>query len=116
MSEEVRDYRFARTLFRVEATSYEYLSLWNEWKNIVSWEDDRIGQYYVIGELSGFPISVDIRWSRLNGKLVLFYNQTSVVCDHNMLEHWFEKHCPVPKCNAMNFHHCIAAIKEKNNG
>jgi len=115
------DPRFKDTIFRVEANSYEHLCLWNEWKERIKWEDDNLGIWYQIGEINNLPICISMRWTKINNYLILFYHPTSRIVDHDQIEDWFKKHCypkwdkdtRIAHCDAMNFHHCIHAIKAK---
>lgn len=126
--------------FVVEATSYEQLSLWQQWSteaqkgdlawtppkrlrtNFVAWEGDRAGWMVEVGKVNGAPVCISMMGATLDGVRVLFYEATSRVVDWGMIEAWFKENC-WPRwdsgtrrahCDAMNFHHCLDAIRERN--
>jgi len=117
------DLRFKETFFLVEATGCEQHFLWSEWHKRVKWEEQGMGCTGQIGTLDRRPVMLTFFWARINGKLVGFWDSTSQVVDHKMIEKWLAENCTPPKCDngtrsaqcdAMNFHHCIHAIQEAN--
>jgi len=129
------DPRFADTKFVVEANSFEALTLWSQYSLSGGlhykdeelprrkWEQDNHGIWYQIGELAGRPVCVSFFWNVIDGVRVMFYDVTSQVSDILIVEEWLKEHCSPTwdhgrraHCNAMNFHHCLDAIGEINNG
>lgn len=117
------DERFKETFFLVEATSFEKFCLWQQWHNEVNWEQDSLGLVGEIGRIDDRPVALSVSWAKIDGQLVAFYEMTSQVTDSQMLEKWLEDNCTPPKwdngsrrahCDAQNFHHCIAAVREAN--
>ena len=115
---------FEDVFFLVEATDAERFFLWkeNDESKRVSWEDIMRGYSIQIGTLDKRPVMVTIFYAMLNGKKIMFYEGTSQVVDHKMIELWIQ-HFSLNNirwdngtrwahCNAMNFHHCLEAIKE----
>lgn len=118
-----QDPRFKETFFLVEASSFERQCLWKRRHDLTSWEDQNSGYMGQIGILARRPVVISVFWARINGRLVGFWESTSQVVDHEMIEKWFEKNCAPPKwdngtrrarCDAMNFHFCMHAIQEAN--
>jgi hypothetical protein len=115
-----QDPRLGATVFVVEATSFEQSALWQQHHEEWPWEQDNPGWLVTCGELDGLPVCFSLTFNRIMGRLVAFWDPTSRMVDHEMIEAWFDRHCS-PKwdrgtrparANAMNFHHCIEALLE----
>lgn len=115
------DDRFADTVYVVEATSFERQALWkqNQETGRLDWQQDLSGIGPTLGYLDGREICVDFTWAELNGQRVLFYEATSEVVDHKLIDAWLQENCN-PSCdngqrrahtNADNFGHCISAVE-----
>ena len=115
--------RLRVTEFVVEATSFERLILWGENRNGVNrvgWEDIGDGWLETVGLYQGRPACISLSWAILNGHPILFYDATSELVDHLMIEQWFKENCwPLwdkgtrrAHCDAMNFHHCLSHCKK----
>jgi hypothetical protein len=109
------------TVFVVAATSFETLSLWRECHDSHSWQDVRHGWLAQIGQVGDMPVCISLHWAVIDGRRVLFYEATSQVVDHRMVEAWLKEHCnPVwdgsrrAHADAGNFHLCLQAIRELN--
>jgi hypothetical protein len=118
-------------VFLVEANSYESLCLWRESAQEcehhliakpVAWQQESEGLILTIGELAGMPVTLSLTWHVINGCRVLFWYMPSMATDSRMAEAWLAEHCSPPmwdsgtrpaQCDAMNFHHCLAAIAER---
>lgn len=119
------DKRFKSTVFCVEADSFARYALWKEQKEhnkTVRWEQDSIGISPRIGEYAGYPIALEICWVKINGRLVLFYEQCSQFQFHPLSEEWLKLRCD-PKwdngtrsafTDANNFHHVLHHIRDLN--
>lgn len=102
------DTRFKQTKHLVEATSYEKLSLWQEWHKEVTWDQDPMGTSAIIGTFGGMPLNVSLFWSTIGGKLICFFENISMVSHSDMTRAWLNKNFPeVPITNAMNFHNAV---------
>lgn len=123
------DPRFKDTEFVVEADSFAHQTLWEQWStealftrphcNNIQWEQDSMGFMDTIGQLADMPVCVSFFWAKLNGHLILFYNATSAVVDHRMIESWLKKYCNPQwdngrraHCDASNFHHVVSYVRE----
>lgn len=104
--------KFDSTEYMVEATSFEKYALWKMYSNealyknkhnVIKWEQGS-GRMYTLGELDGRPITVCFFWDKLNGHNICFYEATSQVVDHELVEEWLDKFCPKPRTDANNFH------------
>lgn len=129
MNEEGEKY-LKRTVFMVEANSFETFTLWSRWANDsreklhgyrhVEWEQLNPGALVTIGELDNRPVCMEFQWARINGFVVCFWNMCSQVTDSVMAEKWLDEHFTGKwdkgtrraHTDACNFHHCIDAIEE----
>ncbi len=120
---------FKEVAFIVEATHEEYMSFWREFSSesdyprmndkTITWKQESVGASRQIGEINGRPIVVELRYARINGRRVCFYNGCSQLVDHIMIREWLEHFTEktirhegrFAHCNASNFHHCLHAIE-----
>lgn len=132
---------FENVVFLVEATSYEYHSLWADYSTEyltlpyapkederlrnrrVDWKQESAGWTISLGVIDKRPICVSINYAILNGKRVMFYYGCSQLVDHQIIENWLKHFTSNIKwdngvrwahCDAFNFHHCLEAIKTSN--
>lgn len=129
--DDTAENRLKETLFVVEATSFEEQALWcthaainsSERKiygKAVSWKQMH-GWLVTVGEFHKHPVCVSMHWNLIDGYPVMFYYATSRIVDHTMIDEWIDAHFSGTwdnghrraKTDAMNFHHCIHAIREK---
>lgn len=121
MDEE--DYKLKTTIFFIEATSFERLSLWQTYhEKDVGWEEDNMGFWQVVGNLGSKnkPVCVSFNFVKIYGKRICFYYVTSRFSDSEMVEKYLENNYPVKWDNdsrramtdAMNFHNAVDACKE----
>ena len=103
------------TVYCVEATDFEALSLWVEHHEKIEWRQENPGYGITVGQCAKMPVTICLTWNWLNGHLIVFYEATSQVVDHRMVEKWLKENLPVfdqgKQCNAMNFGHCLQAIR-----
>lgn len=138
---DVIDSRFKDTEFVVEADGYAQQQLWYDYhkpnlnevagahygtfvpdKNKVEWVEDCRGAFYQTGELDGRPVCTNFFWAKLDGHLIVFYDNTSQVVDTVQVEQWLNKNCwpkwdngtRIAITNADNFHHVINHIRESD--
>jgi hypothetical protein len=113
------DHRFKNTGFVVEANSFEEHTLWREYHKSEVWEQETAGLMIEVGKVNELPVCISCTWSIINGMRVLFWDATSRMVDHKMIEAWFEENCcprwandtRVAKTNAMNFHRAVDASR-----
>lgn len=131
--------RLAASLFLVEANSFEYHALWADhsheslWPpydqrlvkrayDPVHWEQVCDGKMEMVGKLGNREVWVSFRWAWLDGQLIAFWEATSQLVDHKLVDAWLAKHFTgrydnghrPATCDAMNFGHCLSAIDEAN--
>jgi hypothetical protein len=101
----------------VETTSYERLCLWQENKQHrkLPWKDNLMGYIHTVGEIGDMPVCIRLMTSEIDGHTILFFEPTSAVVDHRMIDKFFEETLPlsafrggdrekgVNETNAMNF-------------
>lgn len=121
------DPRFKDTEYVVEADSFATQALWEKFstqsmyktpQNTYHWEQDCRGFMETIGHVNKMPVCVTFFWYKINGHLILFYNATSQVVDHRMVEDWLDKYCnpkhngSQARCDANNFAHVLGYIRD----
>lgn len=131
---EVTDAKFAErarsAIYHIEASNAERHFLWCDHSTrsprpteyTVEWSGiGAHGYLMTVGHVGELPVCVSLTLDEIAGKPVLFYEPTSRVVDHQMIEEWFAANLPVPKCDggtrrahcdAMNFAHCLHAIAD----
>ena len=120
------DSRFSETEYAVEATSYEYLTIWEKFhedKRTKTWIDETKGVLVEVGSFFGHPVCISCRWAKINEKNILFYEASSQVVYYPFVEQWLDENCnilPNEECgrlrrtNANNFHNTfLYCVKEK---
>ena len=111
------DPRFKNTEFTVKANSFTKHILWQEYamealpfysdnlntiglnKEIQkrhNWKDDNMGTSMQIGEINKRPICVSFFWTTIDQHLIMFYDCTSQLADHKMVEDWLKKSWSIP--------------------
>jgi len=97
----------------VEATSYETMCLCKEHEN--EWQQGGSGYGITVGKIKKHPVCISLLVNTVGGHRILFWEATSRIVDHKLIEAWFIKHLPVTafrdndprkylnKHNAMNF-------------
>lgn len=130
MENNTAENRLKRTFFIVEANSFEVMSLWRDHAkqsdrankfSKQDWEQMPDGWPVTVGKLGKRPCCIDVRWFKIDGYLVMFYDQCSQVSDSIQTEKWLSKHFKGTYdsgtrrawTDAMNFGHCLHAIKEQ---
>lgn len=122
MSQETAESRLAETMFIVEATSFEQHMLWEMNHKKLKWEQVSQGWLVTVGKLDDRPCCITTSWARIDGQLVMFYEQCSQVTDCLQTYEWIHKHFNgtwdngrrVASTDANNFHLCLDAVREKN--
>lgn len=115
------------TQFVVKATYEETFLFWEKFcvqtmyktpLSIYTWEQCNPGWHLEIGKIIDYPVCIGVRWYRINGVLVMFYEATSRIVDHEMVDKWLKERCCPKDCdgrlaytNALNFHHVLDYIK-----
>ncbi len=120
----------AKSIFAVEANSFERHSLWAQSAkdspyypdySKYKWEQMH-GTMVTVGKDNKRPVNIEIQWNKIDGQLVMFWNACSRIANYTMIEEWFEKNFPQrydnghrpARCDAMNFGHCLSAVVEFN--
>lgn len=98
----------------VEANSYETLCLWEECHKHLgkSWLQNNCGLMEQIGTIDDKPVCLSLFTNVVDGHKVLFFDATSQVVDHRMVDAWLVANLPpsafhgdrVNRTDAMNFH------------
>lgn len=119
-----------RTLFAVEATSFEHFCLWEQHAqgslyrryDPLKWEQMSPGWMEQVGRVGNCKCWIELQWAEIEGQLILFWHQCSAVTDSRQAEAWMKKHFTkkydndtrIAMTDAQNFGHCLSAIKEAN--
>lgn len=121
------DERFNDTIYLVEASNDERHFLWKEFTKYdtpaypaLDWKDDS-GLVLTVGELDSRPICVCFMWTKINGQRICWWEPTSQLVDHKMIDAWLDHHTNnkeamhrIPQSNAANFHHVIHQVNLAN--
>lgn len=112
------DPRFAQVEFIVAADDFSQQALWSMWQEGITWDSDTSRLTVGLGILIGRNVTVEVRFARLNGHMVMFYNGNSDLVDHTMVSSFVEDvrklglsarpgSAPADKTDATNFHTCV---------
>lgn len=128
MDEEKFRWLLNETRFVVNATSDEVQMLWEKFStetihktplSVYRWDQLNPGRVIDLGKLAGMPVCMSVRWFRINGILVMFYEGISQVVDSRMMDKWIEENVSCKdqdgrpaKCNPANIHHALNYIKK----
>jgi hypothetical protein len=131
----VDDYEFneriEKTGYLVEADSYAQHHLWQEWSKKAqrmgfvtpderphfTWEQMSPGCAEHVGNIDERPVMLSLFWNRIGGALICFYYGQSQVVDHKMIEEYLdEKFKGIKRTDAMNFHHVVGHLQERDPG
>lgn len=107
----------------VEATDFERHALWERyWSRRMDWDSDGIGYGHQIGELytslepdtsevalpKARPIFLTFMFATIKGKRICFWNASSQLVDHQMVEEWLKTNLRYEvKTDANNFSHVL---------
>lgn len=96
----------------IEADSFSQLALWRQYKDDPDGKMDtaRSGIGLTIGELDSMPIHVSYFMGTLRSKPVLFWEATSQVVDHRMIEQFHR--AAYPNANHVDAINASNAIRE----
>lgn len=98
----------------VEADSFAYSALWERWHEQLNWTSDSTMMSVEIGSVAARPTCVLLRFVKINGHCVCFYDATSMLVDHEMVRKFREAMFPgVPGSDASNFHNVRSVISTK---
>jgi len=80
----------------------------------VEWVQDTSGLFIQVGTYAGKPVSMSLSFATLNGKLVVFFDPTSTLVCHDMIDTWLAEHIAprgdVLRTDAANFHVVLHAV------
>lgn len=90
----------------VEATRREKSQLCAEYKLMgYPWVENLSGIGVTVGHLGNRPIAISLIADVVRGKKILFWEPTSVLVDHDMIDKWFDDHVDCSNtADADNFH------------
>ncbi len=103
--------------YLVEANSFERMCLYERHSD--NWEDRPLGgPMIIVGSIDGHDcndVCIALLKQQVNGKMICFWEATSVVVHHDMIKEWFKDNAPwlfpdgepSKSTDAMNFHHAI---------
>ena len=83
--------KMSQVVYFVEATSFEKYSLWKQYHEKIDWKQESEGFGNTVGEFGGEPIFINFNFAYLYGKLICFYDATSNVVNHQMVESYIKK-------------------------
>lgn len=91
--------RLEQTFYLVEASHHEQFSLWERWAAQsqccrglhLRWEQSN-GYIVTVGKVNKRPVCVHMSWDIIEDQPVCFWEPTSELVDHVLINQWFEKH------------------------
>lgn len=104
----------AESIYTVEATGFEILTLWRENRDDykLEWKQFDFGKSRKLwGEVL---MTISFTPVRIGGHLVVFWEVTSQLADFEAVAKYIEKHSNGSKTDPMNFSHVIHKIQELN--
>jgi hypothetical protein len=122
---------FERVGFLVEATHQEQHTFWHDYHHepragvprVLVWTQETRGHMVTLGWLEGRPICVTLFYATLDGTRVLFYEATSQLVDHAMVEQWLRHHTERTirydggrrwaRTDSSNFAHCLGEVQAR---
>lgn len=63
------------------------------------------GTLLTVGQFHGHSVSLKCIKYEIDGKMIVFYEDTSVIVNHDLINDWLRAHTKARKTDAMNFHH-----------
>lgn len=103
--------------YLVEADSRAELDLWSKYHRSTKWDENHVGLMQQVGTARGvngkkMPVCVHVRFAKINGHVIAFYEGTSAVVDHDAIEEWVKKRYKHAKgqTNATNFHNALVDL------
>ncbi len=97
----------------IEASSFEKLTLYFDHIE-QGYDVEQIGRglTWVIGSYNKMPVVIDIFWNKVDGKLLGFYECTSLLNHKDIIKEWIMKNIPsvVTVTNSMNDHTALKTI------
>lgn len=97
----------------VNATSFEQFCIWKEYKDRFDWISNPSGKLLTLGMVDKRPTCVSLNTAKVGGKVILFFEGTSMLCDHQLINDFIREKCPQVALfvDAQNFHN---AVRSKN--
>jgi hypothetical protein len=85
----------------------------------IDWKQVSSGFGLTLGKLDDRPICVCFSFAYINGHKICFYEATSQVVDHKLIEKWLKTHFQLTHdgytrwnhTNATNFHNCVSGLE-----
>ncbi len=124
------EHRLKHTFYLVEGDAYSLwcqhsseslFPPWNTRENrraypARKWEQVSVNPWLTVGSIGKRPVCLSFEWYRIDGQWVCFWEATSQLVDHAMIDKWLTKHFPDQHstCDAGNFHNCLHAIDDAN--
>lgn len=81
------------TEYVVEATRFEQSTLWEKYHGMINWKDHLGGWLPTVGFYHNKPICISTFFTTINGVLVLFWHDTSLVVNFELIEQYLEDKC-----------------------
>lgn len=102
--------------YLVEASSNTVHHLWDKWENVIEFKQACGGFGKNIGDFGGYPVFLSIMYYEIGGKVVVFWEATSMVVNHHMIDAYFKENTKAKYGCADNFHCTIHEIQRSLEG
>lgn len=111
--------RWPHTFAAVEGDSFQAWEWVQKFRPGTTWEQGHgwhttLGEVWIgpkrLGRMSRMPVCVSVTWDLIAGQLVAFYEATSQVVDHRMVDAYIRENC-MRRGNVLNFHNVMHDIE-----
>lgn len=112
---KLMDDRFSKSAFAVQATHFERHTLNEQFHEALGWLDGA-AVLYTLGHLNDRPVNVVFNFEYIGGRMVLFWECVSSLCDKDLITAWLMENCPAfgkgNRTDATNFHKCVLFVTD----
>jgi hypothetical protein len=111
--------RWPHTFAAVEGDSFQAWEWVQKFRPGTTWEQGHgwlvtLGEVWIgpkrLGRMSRMPVCVSVMWEIIGGKLIAFYESTSTVVDHRMVDKYIRENCERTG-DVTNFHNVMGEIE-----
>ena len=102
----------------VDANRFEQSELWKRFhkERGIPWEENLSGFGVTVGKVGDMPVSISINTAKIDGRKILFVEDTSQVVDFRMIDAWLVRNLPeaaTNRANAQNAHYVLTPYRPK---
>ena len=93
----------------VNATYFEQFCIWEKYNQNHNWIQNPHGKLLTLGMVDNRPTCVSLNTVTVDNKVILFFEGTSMLCDHQLINDFIKAKCPQVRLfvDAQNFHNAL---------